>query len=126
VKNAMISRSTSPGGAGPTYRSQFRVPTTGALSVIDVPLCPVRPTLCASPAYLRRRGSPAHPRELAAHDCLVFQPAGESWVFQSGRGLVQVDVIGRLIAHDNLTLLQAAIQLGVQLGTSSNEDARET
>ncbi len=29
----------------------------------------------ASPDYLRRRGEPQHPSELAAHECLVYLPA---------------------------------------------------
>lgn len=76
--------------------------------VLDIPICPVHPRLCASPAYLERRGVPAHPRDLSEHDCLVFKPAGGSWVFQSQRGLVYVEVNGRLVADDNHTLLQAA------------------
>lgn len=77
--------------------------------VLDVPLCPVRPRLCASAAYLAQRGTPEHPRELAAHDCLVFRPGGGTWVFQSPRGLVHVEVAGRLTADDNHTLLGSAV-----------------
>jgi DNA-binding transcriptional LysR family regulator len=69
----------------------------------------VRPRLCASPAYLEQRGTPEHPRELAAHGCLVFRPGGGIWVFQSPRGLVHVEAAGRLTADDNHTLLGSAI-----------------
>jgi DNA-binding transcriptional LysR family regulator len=75
--------------------------------VVDVPLCSVQPLLCASPEYVERRGEPAHPRELIEHDCLVFKPAGNHWLFQSARGIISVDVAARLTADDNLTLLQA-------------------
>lgn len=77
--------------------------------VLDIPLCPVNPRLCAAPTYLAKRGSPSHPRDLSTHDCLVFRPAGGAWVFQSPRGLVHVDVAGRITADDNHTLLGCAI-----------------
>lgn len=35
-------------------------------------LCETQSVLLASPAYLARRGAPAHPSELAAHDCLLY------------------------------------------------------
>jgi DNA-binding transcriptional LysR family regulator len=35
-------------------------------------LCETRSVLLASPAYLARRGTPSHPSELAAHDCLLY------------------------------------------------------
>lgn len=45
-------------------------------------LCETRSVLLASPDYLARRGVPAHPSELAAHDCLLYlgNQAG-SWTF---------------------------------------------
>lgn len=35
-------------------------------------LAPLRRVACASPAYLDRAGIPAHPRELAEHDCVII------------------------------------------------------
>jgi DNA-binding transcriptional LysR family regulator len=46
-------------------------------------LCETRSSLLASADYLARRGVPAHPSELASHDCLVYlrdSHAG-SWTF---------------------------------------------
>ncbi len=77
--------------------------------VVDIPLCPVLPIVCATPAYLLARGTPTHPRELAEHDCLAFKPSGSNWQFQSPRGVVNVDVRVRLLADDNRTLLHAAL-----------------
>ncbi|WKB52473.1 LysR family transcriptional regulator [Eleftheria terrae] len=34
--------------------------------------------LCASPAYLKQHGMPLHPAELARHECLLADPAGEA------------------------------------------------
>lgn len=39
-------------------------------------LCDTRSLLVASPAYLARRGMPTHPRDLAAHDCLLYLRPG--------------------------------------------------
>jgi DNA-binding transcriptional LysR family regulator len=78
--------------------------------VIDVPLCPVRPMLFASPAYLAAAGEPAHPRELAERACLVFAPTGRVWQFQSARGALSVGVKTRLLADDNRTLLDAGMR----------------
>ena len=44
---------------------------------IGHPLAPNDRLLCASPAYVRRRGMPAHPSELALHDCLCLRENGE-------------------------------------------------
>ncbi len=78
--------------------------------VIDVPLCPANPIACAAPTYLKRSTALAHPRDLSEHACLVFKPSGASWVFNSTRGPVNVDVVPRLLADDNLTLLHSAVQ----------------
>lgn len=103
---ALVDRSISPLEEG------FDMAISGRSStyegVIDVPLCPVNLLLCAAPAYLQRRGVPAHPRELPEHDCLVFKPAGPSWLFQSNLGLISTDIRARLACDDNHTLLQAA------------------
>ncbi|CAM2167075.1 LysR family transcriptional regulator [Burkholderia latens] len=47
-------------------------------------LCAVRRPLVASPAYLERRGRPAHPRELEHHVCLTYTnlPTPEHWRFR--------------------------------------------
>ena len=84
--------------------------------VVDIPLCPTQVVACAAPAYLGRKGTPAHPAELAGHDCMVFRANGMGWQFHSPRGIVHIDVAPRLVADDNLTLLRAAVAgMGVTL-----------
>jgi len=58
----------------------------------------VRRIACASPDYLRRRGTPAQPEDLAAHDCVSFEPLSSStrWSFPSRRGARAVPIHSRL------------------------------
>lgn len=76
--------------------------------VIQIPLAPISYRLCAAPAYLAQHGAPVHPSDLSERDCLAFRPTGTAWTFRSQRGLVHVDVVPRLVADDNRTLLLAA------------------
>lgn len=57
-------------------------------SLIARKLAPGRLVLCAAPSYLRRRGLPAAPKELAEHDCLVysFAASGDLWTFIDADG----------------------------------------
>ena len=76
-------------------------------------LAPARRVLVASPAYLRSRGAPAGPAELAGHRCLNY---GHTTVLQRWR-LVQagkpVDVpIGAVMCSNNGDVLRAAALAG--------------
>ncbi len=81
-------------------------------------LCDSRTLLVAGAAYLRRRGTPAHPADLAAHDCLAYlRPGPASWLFEAsdGRGepeRVSVAVQGPLRAN-NSELLRDAVLSGL-------------
>lgn len=76
--------------------------------VIQIPLAPIDYRLCAAPACVARQPALRHPSELAERECLAFRPTGTTWTFRSPRGLVPVDVLPRLLADDNRTLLLAA------------------
>jgi DNA-binding transcriptional LysR family regulator len=77
--------------------------------VVDIPLCPLRRVLCASPDYVSRRGQPAHPRDLIAHDTLSFAPTGSIWSFNGPQGPATVEVSPRISANDGQVLLRAAL-----------------
>lgn len=67
--------------------------------------------LCAAPAYVRRRGSPRTPDELAAHDCLVIKerdhPFGV-WRLRSGNQERSVKVTGPLSTNHGEMAVQWA------------------
>jgi DNA-binding transcriptional LysR family regulator len=84
-------------------------------------LCPSRSLLVASADYLRRKGRPTHPSELADHACLLYlrDTAGQSWSFERGvgrkseRAVVAVD--GPLRAN-NSEVLREAVLGGLGIG----------
>lgn len=75
--------------------------------------------VCASPAYWRRRGRPAHPDELAGHNCLILARPGAplaAWPFRDGGRPFHVKVVGDRQASDGDVLRQWAIEgVGVVL-----------
>ena len=86
-------------------------------------LCPTRSVLAASRAYLRRRGTPATPHDLAAHDCLHYPRTQDTpaWHFEAvegaaGQQRITVPVTGPLAANNSEALRDAAIHgLGIAL-----------
>lgn len=76
----------------------------------------VRRICCANPGYLRERGTPAQPEDLASHDCISFEglSSSERWSFPSKRGLRSVAVRSRLcIGTAEAAVDAAASGLGV-------------
>ncbi len=80
----------------------------------------------ATPAYLKRKGRPRTPLDLAAHECICFSRLGEythhgicnHWVYRDKDGIdVRVTVSGRF-ATDNSSLVRDAVlqHLGIYHG----------
>jgi DNA-binding transcriptional LysR family regulator len=63
-------------------------------ALVAVPLGRTARVLCASPDYLARHGTPAHPRELARHRAVRFTGLndGSEWHFARGAESVRVAV----------------------------------
>lgn len=74
------------------YDLAIRIASLVDSSLIARRIASTRVRACASPAYLARRGVPAHPRELAGHDCLgyAYSGAGGVWSFEGPDGPVEV------------------------------------
>jgi len=79
-----------------------------------------RRVLCAAPAYLKRRGTPATPQELSDHDCLLMAGAKgprDVWTFRAPDGSeTTVRVRGRLESNMGEVVRDAALAgLGISL-----------
>ena len=72
--------------------------------------------LCASPAYLQRRGTPQQPQALAEHDCLYLgeTPGDQRWQLRHGDRVESVTVRGRLACNHSGVRLEATLaDLGI-------------
>jgi DNA-binding transcriptional LysR family regulator len=61
----------------------------------------VRRVVCASPAYLRARGTPRHPRELMQHETIGFSDAADqqTWSFKIDGRQERIALRPRLVAN---------------------------
>ncbi|MGJ7613075.1 MULTISPECIES: LysR family transcriptional regulator [unclassified Variovorax] len=79
---------------------------------------PMANCIVAAPRYLAERGTPVHPRELLAHDCIGFRFASsgqlERWEFEKNGEAMTLAVSGRLVMNDVALMLEAAVDgLGI-------------
>ena len=86
----------------------IRVGPLPSQELVARPLPPYAMSLCASPAYLRRRGTPRTPADLTGHDCLshLAWRGGHGWQLANGE---QVDWDARLSSNDGYALREAAV-----------------
>jgi DNA-binding transcriptional LysR family regulator len=81
---------------------RFGEPPTSSL--IARRLAETRILTVAAPAYLARRGRPAHPREVANHACIHFRNpiTGQpfEWEFRNAHEVIEVESKGRLLVSD--------------------------
>lgn len=81
--------------------------------LIARPLAACESVLVASPAYLRKMGTPQRPEDLLAHRCLSHANFGRNtWRFKRGDEQVAVDINSHFSANDATVLLQAALADG--------------
>ena len=78
-------------------------------------LCDNPRVLVASPAYLERRGMPALPEDLPAHDCLLYTSGArvfDEWLFSKDAVSTTVRVAGRIQMNDGMALVAGAVAGG--------------
>ena len=73
-----------------------------------------RQVLCATPAYLKERGTPRYPDDLANHNCLCANLLswGDEWRLADKRGEVRLTVSGTFRSN-NAEMLRAAALDGI-------------
>ena len=81
-------------------------------TLVSRPLTSTRMVLCASPAYLRKRGKPTHPSDLASHDVLAYSllSMGDQWEFTGPEGVANVKVTPRMRTNSGDTCRVAALR----------------
>lgn len=91
----------------------IRITDTPPPGLAGRPLEAVEHIVCASPAYLARRGTPQHPSELTEHDCIYLgeDPSDRRWRFtQRGQAeSVTVAVRGRYVVNHSEMRREGAI-----------------
>jgi DNA-binding transcriptional LysR family regulator len=99
------------------FEAAVRVGELPDSGLIAQALAPYRLMVCASPAYLERRGMPLQPQDLGQHECLCFAPTALThWRIGDGEGASRVPVSGRLQVNQGQALRVAAVHgLGIVL-----------
>ncbi len=83
--------------------------------MVSIPIGPPeRMRVVASPDYLRRYGTPQHPRDLTSHDCIqIRMPTAQApipWEFKKDGEELNVRVSGRVICNNRNVQIDAAKQ----------------
>ncbi|MCC8940896.1 MULTISPECIES: LysR family transcriptional regulator [Bradyrhizobium] len=89
----------------------IRVGTLTDSTMMSRALSPYTGVVCAAPSYLAERGTPAHPRDLAGHECLRYPgwSDGQRWTFLGPDGEIHVDVKSRLTMNSTFAIRYAAL-----------------
>lgn len=91
----------------------FRIGAVADSAMIARPLAPYRMVVCASPDYLARQGTPAHPSQLDGHEIVAFTPSARSaWRFIRGEEEVQVSP-PRMITVNSGQAVRTAARAGL-------------
>lgn len=94
------------------YDLAVRISKLRESSLVSRQLTSTRLILCASPKYLRKQGTPAHPKELANHSVIAYSllATGDQWTFEGPEGQVTVKVAPRMRTNSGDTCCAAALQ----------------
>ena len=95
---------------GEGFDMAIRIGTLPDSTLIAQKLVDVRMVVCCSPGYVRRRGAPVVPADLARHSCLLYGHGGVvSWDFVVDGVSKGVEVNGPLRANNGELIRDAAV-----------------
>lgn len=83
-------------------------------TLVSRQLTSTRLVLCASPDYLRRKGTPNHPTELIEHETFSYSllSTGYIWKFDGPEGRVDVRVSPRMTSNNGDTGVEVCVRGG--------------
>ncbi|MDR3512247.1 MAG: LysR family transcriptional regulator [Caulobacteraceae bacterium] len=109
----LVTRETVGDLAADGFDLAVRFGEPAAAGLIARKLTETRILTVAAPAYLARRGRPAHPGELEHHDCIQFRDPQTGrpfeWVFLRSGEALAVRSHGRLMVSDVGALIGACV-----------------
>lgn len=90
----------------------LRIAELGSSSLIARKIVLANRVICAAPAYLTRRGTPSHPRDLRDHDCLTYGhlATGNQWKLTGPDGDHWIQIHGTLCTNNAEILKDAALK----------------
>ena len=93
------------------YDLAIRITAIPDSTLVTRKLASTRMVLCASPAYLKRRGTPVHPQELAQHAVIsyTYWSTRDVWHFTGAEGPVDVRIASRIHTNNGDTCRLAAL-----------------
>jgi DNA-binding transcriptional LysR family regulator len=94
------------------YDVAVRIAQLPDSSLVSRQLATTRLVLCATPDYLRARGAPASPADLAAHTVFAYKllSTGDQWHFEGPQGKTTVKVTPRMRSNSGDSCCEAALQ----------------
>jgi DNA-binding transcriptional LysR family regulator len=95
----------------------IRVSFDPAPNLVARKLAANRSVICASPAYLKRRGTPRRIEELGKHECVLFTPLAAKgvWTLRRNRRNHSVPVAGGFDT-DEMDVVREAVVAGLGIG----------
>ncbi|CAG4914347.1 LysR family transcriptional regulator [Paraburkholderia saeva] len=102
---------------GEGFDMAIRIGMLADSTLIAQKIADLRVVACCSPGYRRRRGEPASPLDLEAHDCLLYgHERPVLWEFVIGNARKSIEVDGRLHVNNGELVRDAAVAgLGIAL-----------
>ena len=115
VKLSCSNRALDLGDEG--FDLGIRISFDPAPNLVARKLAVNRSVLCASPAYLKRHGTPRRIEDLRKHDCILFPPLAPKgvWTLRRNRRKCSVQVTG-VFETDDMDAVCAAVATGLGIG----------